>query len=143
MNEKSIKNKIEKIQENIIVQYPSSYIWAWKAGSVICLLCLIVTIILGPNNEKNSIISVILTIFIISILCGIIYRRYHIFFNEYELKIVPMLGKTKLISYKQITEIKLGKNKELIFFLQTKPVLKIYPAMQGYDEILSVLRQNI
>lgn len=139
MNEKSIKNNIEKIQTNIIVQYSSSYILVWRTGSVICLLCLILTMILAPNNEKNSIISVILIIFIISILCGMMYRRYRIFFNGYELKIVPMLGKTKLVSYKQITEIKMGKNKEIIFFLQTKPLLKIYPVMQGYDEILNVL----
>lgn len=74
MNEKSIKNNIEKIQTNIIVQYPSSYILVWRTSSVICLLCLILTMILAPNNEKNSIISVILIIFIISILCGMMYR---------------------------------------------------------------------
>ena len=133
----------EKKKKNIIVQYPSSYIWVWKIGSVICLLCLTLTMILAPNNEKISIISVILIIFIISILCGIMYRRYRIFFNGYELKIVTMLGKTKTISYKEITEIKIGKNKEIIFFLQAKPLLKIYPVMQGYDEILNVLRQKL
>ncbi len=37
MDEKSIKtNNIEKIQTNIIVQYPANYIWVRKIGSVIC-----------------------------------------------------------------------------------------------------------
>ncbi len=71
-----------------------------------------------------------------------LFREYIALLMKHNKKFL-VIGNLNAISYKEITEIKIGKNKEIIFFLQTKPLLKIYPVMQGYDEILNVWRKNL
>ena len=134
---------MEEVVNNgeIVATYPSVFVGTAIGGTIFEFICMIVCIVAAPLEQKILLTTLLLVITSILIIISIGIKRYKVIVNSEGITEIPLLGKRKSVSFKEIKSIKI-KGSKAILILGNDVKIYIDPSAVGHKEIFNVFYEN-
>ena len=133
---------MEEVVNNgeIVATYPAVFVGTAIGGTIFEFICMIVCIVAAPPEQK-TLLTTLLVITSILIIISIGFKRYKVIVNSEGITEIPLLGKRKYVSFKEIKSIKI-KGSKAILILGNGVKIYIDPSAVGHKEIFNVFYEN-
>ncbi len=125
----------------IVATYPSVFVGTAIGGTIFEFVCMIVCIIASPPEQKTILTTLLLMITSILVIISIGFKRYKVIVNNEGITEIPLLGKRKHISFREIKSIKI-KGSKAISILGSDVKIYIDPSAVGHKEIFNAFYEN-
>lgn len=134
---------MEEVVNNgeIVATYPAVFVGTAIGGTIFEFICMIVCIVAAPPEQKTLLTTLLLVITSILIIISIGFKRYKVIVNSEGITEIPLLGKRKYVSFKEIKSIKI-KGSKAILILGNGVKIYIDPSAVGHKEIFNAFYEN-